>query len=180
MTLTLNYETYPKEIKAIFSLNEISRIDKIRAKNISAYYTNINETEEVFHLTFDSKDSNFIYADCLSYKDRNLVYCDPIDDSTENIHFIKDEDFYILKKKGFVFFNQKIAFINDSIKQNSIYFDDRLPKSISVSSDGLSRLITYHKARADLNDICYYQKYNSERNIFFPIGDCNKAPKSIK
>lgn len=171
MTMRLNYLTSPKLVIKEFKVKEIAELTDLN-----------NQT-----IRFDMPDLDpaYDYQNCLSTKYYSFNFCDRT--IKENLlrlpKLVNDESYYIRGRKGFIFFNEEYAFIHGKMNQN-IYEDGYLqfgfPKSISISDDGLSRLITYHKPRKDLNDVCYHEILNKDNNRYESKQDCEKVNKSLK
>ncbi|WP_156781944.1 hypothetical protein [Leptospira tipperaryensis] len=130
-------------------------------------------------------DQAYDYQNCLSTKYFSFSYCDKT--IKENIlrlpKLSNDEYYYIGGRKGFIYFNNEYAFVHGKMSQN-IYEDGYLqfgfPKSISISDDGLSRLVTYNKPRKDLDDVCYHEILNKSYDRYEFKQDCDKVKKTLK
>lgn len=170
MTLQLNYLTSPKKVETNLDLNSSEPI--------------LYKEEDMIRFNINNSDHSNSFKNCLSLKVKQFNFCkENLTTSPQTHAFIKDSDFFVEGKKGFIFFNHAYAFIHEKMIRNT--YDDGngqfgFPKSISISEDGNSRLITYYKPRKDLNDVCYFEELNTENNRFQFKTDCNKLKANIK
>ncbi len=170
MTMHLNYTLYPKTIREVYtvkSINGLTEVDKNTLK-----------------FNFPNQNPDIDYANCFYIPTGSFKYCDENEKkSNKQLLMINEEDFYINKKKGFIYFDSDIAFVSSKMKHN-LYKDSKgqfgLPKSIDISEDGLSRFITYNKPRIDLDEVCYHETFNPETNSFNFKDDCSRVKIKIK
>ena len=162
MTLHLKYLNMEKSITKEFS---------------TKHFEEVNHYDiDILQLNFKNLESSYSYKNCFSTKIRYLDSCKENKNQFVNkLTAVKDEDYFIEQKKGFIFFNNKYAFIHDKMILN--YYEDGkgqfgFPLSISIHADGKSRFITYPKPRPDLNEVCYYEILNEENNRFQFKSDC--------
>lgn len=170
MTMELNYKVRPKTIQKNFIIKSVNKIEEL--------------DKHTFKFEFPNLDTEYEYENCFSVSSKRFHYCDLNKSETVTlIPVVSDADFYILSKKGFIYFDKDYAFIHSNLKRN-FYDDSRgqfgFPKAVAISNDGLSRLITYHKPRIDLNDVCYHEQYNSNSDRFEFKEDCVKVSNKIK
>ncbi|MCW7475600.1 hypothetical protein ND853_18805 [Leptospira levettii] len=170
MTMHLNYRLYPQTIQTTISIDSITALEEIEESFLRIHFSKLNK--------------EYTYDSCYSLKIKQFFDC-KFDSkiSDKPLEYVNDVDYYINEKKGFIYYDRDYAFIHSNLKEN-FYSNSNgqfgFPKSISISEDGLSRLITYYKPRPDLNDICYHQKFNPNSNSFEFKEDCDKVSTKIK
>ncbi|MCW7464036.1 hypothetical protein [Leptospira limi] len=170
MTMHLNYRLYPQTIQTSISIDSITALEEIDENSIRIQIPKLNK--------------DYIYDSCYSFKFRDFFYCKIDSNNTSKfLKFENDVNYLISGKKAFIYYDRDFAFIHSNLKQN-FYSDSNgqfgFPKSISISEDGLSRLITYYKPRPDLNDVCYHEKYNPNSNSFDFKEDCDRISTKSK
>lgn len=154
--------------------------NQVNLKNLEGLREIDNKT---IQFVFPDLDNSYNYKNCFSISRNGFDFCEK--NSQNILEFSKPlstENFKIYDQKGFIYFEQEIAFVNENMVQN--YFDFKrqfgFPKSISISEDGNSRLITYPRPRKDLDDVCYHEELNKKNPKFEFKQVCEKLNKRIK